>query len=143
MSEKVQEESASGDSNIKCAKTLSISESTSKLADSDWHKSRFGTRSLSNSFAGTTSKGDLRGYGSSTASLRSSRSKKFPSKKNIIKEHVELLAKMEEAVSTGQRLQADIDIQNGCLEELNERNRTLQARAGDERAFLFPVFFRF
>ncbi len=50
---------------------------------------------------------------------------------------------MEEAVSTGQRLKADIDIQNECLEELNERNRTLQARAGDERAFLFPVFFDF
>lgn len=47
---------------------------------------------------------------------------------------------MEEAVNTGQQLQADIDIQNGCLEELTERNRTLQARAGDERQFQFSLF---
>ena len=47
---------------------------------------------------------------------------------------------MEEAVNTGQQLQADIDIQNGCLEELTERNRTLQARAGDERQFQISLF---
>ncbi|CAG5094140.1 Oidioi.mRNA.OKI2018_I69.XSR.g13284.t1.cds [Oikopleura dioica] len=64
-------------------------------------------------------------------SLRSSRSKKFPSKKNIIDEHVQLLAKMEEAVSTGERLRADIDLQNDSLAELEEKNALLQAKETD------------